>query len=94
MGSPDEDERLRGTESSHPITIQCDLTAAVQDVQSSALTIHQETRVSLAAGVRCVPETSLPATWLIAADKQPNYQEGVFFFCFRCAHVKSVESCP
>ena len=37
-------------------------------------------RVSLGAGVRCISETSLPATWLIAADKQPNHQEGAFFF--------------
>ena len=94
MGSPDEDERLRGTESSHPITIQCDLTAAVQDVQSSALTIHQETEFLWELVVRCVSETSLPATWLIAADKQPNHQEGTFFFWFRSTHVKSVESCP
>ena len=93
MGSPDEDERLRGTDSSHPITIKCDLTAAVQDVPSSALTIHQET-VSMEAGVRCVSETSLPETWLITADKQLNHHEGAFFFCFRSTHVKSVESCP
>ena len=93
MGSPDEDERLRGTDSSHPITIKCDLTAAVQDVPSSALTIHQGT-VSMEAGVRCVSETSLAETWLITADKQLNHQEGAFFFCFRSTHVKSVESCP
>ena len=51
-------------------------------------------RVSLGAGMGCVSDASLSASWLITFDKQPNHQGGCFFFCFQSIQMKTVESCP